>query len=164
MELADKHYSFDAMINWIGISNEDEVRNQIVDYKKTNPKRQVWNYPLFELPSRLWHYFLSDLSIKTDLIFGELPLKEINRLIEILMRTIVHVNGKTTFKEEFVTCGGIELSQINSDSMMSNKHKNLFFAGEILNIDGITGGFNFQSAWSTSWVAAKYIGLDQLNQ
>jgi predicted flavoprotein YhiN len=89
--------------------------------------------------------------------WAELSRKQLNKLISVLCSDNYHMKGKTTFKEEFVTCGGIELSEIDFKTMESKKCKRLFFAGEILNIDGITGGFNFQAAWSTAWIAANSI-------
>ena len=86
-----------------------------------------------------------------------MPTKNLNKLIEFLIRCPFHIKGKTTFKEEFVTCGGVDLKEIDHATMQSKKVENLFFAGEVLNIDGETGGFNFQAAWTTAWVAAKYI-------
>lgn len=86
-------------------------------------------------------------------------MKNINKLIEFLIRCPFQIKGKTTFKEEFVTCGGVDLAEVNLESMESKKVKNLFFAGEVLNMDGETGGFNFQSAWTTAWVAAQHIDL-----
>ncbi|MFM7487412.1 MAG: NAD(P)/FAD-dependent oxidoreductase, partial [Cytophagales bacterium] len=85
--------------------------------------------------------------------------KEVNRLVEQLIRCPVHIKGKTTFKDEFVTCGGVDLTEIDTETMQSKKFPRLFFAGEVLNIDGETGGFNFQAAWTTAYIAAKFIAL-----
>jgi predicted flavoprotein YhiN len=98
---------------------------------------------------------LSD--IEEQRIWSELPLKNQNRLMEFLIRCPFQIRGKTTFKEEFVTCGGVDLKEVDPDTMQSKKTPGLFFAGEVLNIDGETGGFNFQAAWSTAYTAAKAI-------
>ena len=95
--------------------------------------------------------------ITEDKIWDELPQRNLNKLLELLIRCPFKIKGKTTFKEEFVTCGGVDLSEINLETMESKKLKNLFFAGEVLNIDGETGGFNFQAAWTTAFIAAQNI-------
>ena len=104
-------------------------------------------------------YILNKLEIRDNQIWAELSKKNINRIINTLTNDEFFVKGKTTFKEEFVTCGGVDLSEINMQSMQSKRHKNIFFAGEILNIDGVTGGFNFQAAWTTGFLAGKNITL-----
>jgi predicted flavoprotein YhiN len=95
--------------------------------------------------------------IAEEKIWDELPQKNLNKLMELLIRCPFHIKGKTTFKEEFVTCGGLDLQEIDIETMESKKIKGLFFAGEVLNIDGETGGFNFQSAWTTAFIAAQNI-------
>ncbi len=112
---------------------------------------------MFALPNRLWQLLCSLAEIDEQKIWAELPQKNINKLIEGLIRSSFQIKGKTTFKEEFVTCGGIPLSDIDLETMESKKIKNLFFAGEVLNIDGETGGYNFQAAWTTSYIAARKI-------
>ena len=107
------------------------------------------------MPQRLWTRLCQLSEIEETKIWAELPTKNLNKLIEYLLRSPFHIKGKTTFKEEFVTCGGVDLNEINLSSMESKKIVSLFFAGEVLNVDGETGGFNFQAAWSTAWVAAK---------
>ena len=118
----------------------------------------MWSKNPFDLPTRLWEYFMNDLEIPETLFWSELPAKLQNKLVSILCAQKFEVRGKTTFKEEFVTCGGVKLTEVNPNSMESRMVKNLFFAGEILDVDGITGGFNFQHAWTSGWIAA------QLNQ
>jgi len=109
------------------------------------------------LPSRLWLFLLEQSGVGSELRFADLSSKIENILIRNLVDYIVEVKGKTTFKEEFVTAGGISLSEVDANTMMSKKNPNLFFAGEILDVDGITGGFNFQHAWTSAWIAAKSI-------
>jgi predicted Rossmann fold flavoprotein len=114
-----------------------------------------------ELPNRLWQFLLAHSGVHENLRFADLPAKTENLLIKNLVDFVVEVKGKTTFKEEFVTAGGIQLSEVDPASMMSRKISNLFFAGEVLDVDGITGGFNFQHAWTSGFIAACTIaGMD----
>ena len=114
------------------------------------------HYP-FDLPKRLWKQLINKAGISDNLHWADLSKKLINILITTLIDDAYAVKGKTTFKEEFVTCGGIDLKTIDLTTMQSKIIPHLYFAGEVLNIDGITGGFNFQNAWSTGWIAAKGI-------
>lgn len=153
----EKKYEATVLISWIKETQEEIVRKFLLDYKSTNKKRKVYSYPLYELPQRLWTRLCELAEIEDEKIWDELSNKNINKLLELLIRCPFKIKGKTTFKEEFVTCGGVDLSEVDLETMESKKVKNLFFAGEVLNIDGETGGFNFQSAWTTSYVAAKRI-------
>ena len=110
------------------------------------------------MPARLWEYLCAKASISHEIRWLDLPKKQSNKLIEELVRSSFRMKGKTTFKEEFVTCGGIDTEEINPLTMESRLVKGLYFAGEIINVDGITGGFNFQNAWSTGFIAGKAIG------
>jgi predicted Rossmann fold flavoprotein len=107
---------------------------------------------------RLWEYFLQQCSVKEDARWADLPAAAQNKLVKILCAQEFAVKGKTTFKEEFVTAGGIKLNEVDANTMMSKLVPDLFFAGEIVDVDGITGGFNFQHAWTSAWIAAKSIG------
>ena len=111
------------------------------------------------LPNRLWQAFTAEAGVDEAVRWSELPGKAQNRLVEKLTNSQFEVVGKSTFKEEFVTCGGIALGSLNPQTLESKTHKGLFFAGEVLDVDGITGGFNFQNAWTTGYVAGKNIGL-----
>lgn len=153
--LHEAKYEFDIKINWINITNENIVREQIDNFKKSNHLKTVFKYPLFDLPLRLWEFLCSNSDIKDHTKWAELSAKSHNKLIDALTNTCLHAKGKTTFKEEFVTCGGVSLDEINIQTMESKIVPNLFFAGEVIDIDGITGGFNFQNAWSTAYVAAN---------
>ena len=146
-------YRFQAQISWVPKYNEEELRQQLAQYQQTHPKRIIAAHPLFSLPQRLWRKLAELAGIQTELRWTDASKKSLNRLVEGLLRTPAEVAGKTTFKEEFVTCGGISLSQVNPDTMESKIVPGLFFAGEVLDIDGITGGFNFQAAWATAHVA-----------
>lgn len=151
------NYTFTVLVSWIGEVGEDELRSTLTGYKQESGKQKVVGNPLFGLPQRLWQRLCALAEIEESKIWAELPLKNINKLIEFLIRCPFYIKGKTTFKEEFVTCGGVDLTEVHLESMESKKVRNLFFAGEVLNIDGETGGFNFQSAWTTAWVAARQI-------
>jgi predicted Rossmann fold flavoprotein len=150
-------YEATVLVGWIPETGEDAVRQFLLDYKATNSKRKIYSYPLYELPQRLWTRLCELAEIDSEKIWGELTNKNMNKLLELLIRCPFKIKGKTTFKEEFVTCGGVDLQEINLETMESKKIKNLFFAGEVLNLDGETGGFNFQAAWTTAYVAARKI-------
>jgi predicted Rossmann fold flavoprotein len=150
-------YEATVLISWIKETQEETVRKFLLDYKSTNKKRKIYSYPLFEIPQRLWTRLCELAEIEEEKIWDELSNKNLNKLLELLIRCPFKIKGKTTFKEEFVTCGGVDLTEVDLETMESKKIKNLFFAGEVLNIDGETGGFNFQAAWSTAYVAAKQI-------
>ncbi len=157
-EYFHKHkYEATVLVSWIAETQEEIVRKFLMDYKTTNKKRKIYSHPLFELPQRLWVRLCERAEIEDQKIWDELANKNLNKLLELLIRCPFKIKGKTTFKEEFVTCGGIDLAEVDMETMESRKIKNLFFAGEVLNIDGETGGFNFQAAWSTAYVAAKKI-------
>ena len=112
------------------------------------------------MPQRLWEYLLQQSGVNENSRWADLPAKEQNKLIKNICAQEFSVNGKTTFKEEFVTSGGIALEEVEHASMQSKIAPGLFFAGEVLNVDGVTGGFNFQNAWTTGWIAAKAIALN----
>jgi predicted Rossmann fold flavoprotein len=155
--LHEKGYEVTVLVCWVGESQEEVVREFLANYKVTHKKRKVYSYPLYDLPQRLWIRLCELAEIGEEKIWDELPQRNLNKLLELLIRCPFQIKGKTTFKEEFVTCGGIDLADIDLETMESKKTKNLFFAGEVLNIDGETGGFNFQAAWTTAFVAAENI-------
>ncbi len=156
-ELANKQYTFEILVNWLGTITESELRGEWLQRRNENAAVKMGNKNPFGLPSRLWLYFLAICGIKEEWRWAELPAANQNKLITTLTAQHFAVSGKTTFKEEFVTCGGIKLIEVDPNTMESKKVKNLFFAGEVLDIDGVTGGFNFQNAWTTGWIAAKAI-------
>jgi predicted Rossmann fold flavoprotein len=156
-ELAAKNYSFKVHINWLPENNEQHLKTIFTDFRKNLSSKKITNHNFAQLPNRLWQFLLNTSGIKEEIRFADLPAKMENALIKNLVDYVVEVKGKTTFKEEFVTAGGINLSEVDANTMMSKKAQNLFFAGEVLNVDGITGGFNFQHAWTSGWIAAKAI-------
>lgn len=150
-------YEFNVLINWLGKIKEDDLRALLIENKLKKGKQKVVSNPLFSLPLRLSQRLCLLADVDESKTWSELSHKTINKLIEFLIRCPFSIIGKTTFKEEFVTCGGVDLNDINLETMESKKVKNVFFAGEVLNIDGETGGFNFQGAWTTAFIAAKAI-------
>lgn len=151
--LADQNYNFKVQVNWANIKNAQVVFDALADISLEHPKKYLANKRPFDLPERLWLYMLDRCLLKHDKPWQEIGKKGLNKLAAILTNDIYSVNGKTTFKEEFVTCGGVSLSNINSTTMESLVCPNLYFAGEVLDIDGITGGYNFQAAWTTGFLA-----------
>ncbi|TAH27565.1 MAG: NAD(P)/FAD-dependent oxidoreductase [Cytophagales bacterium] len=157
--LHEMNYQCKIHINWAGEKKEEEIRQEFVLYKSKHPSKLVFGNPMFDLPRRLWERLCEQNGIQEKIKWAELPNKLLNKLIESICNDVYDMKGKTTFKEEFVTAGGVDLEQIDMHTMSSKKHSGIYFAGEVLDIDGITGGFNFQAAWATGWVAGKNIGL-----
>jgi len=155
--LADKNYDFTVVINWLPLYNENSLREKMQLLRFDMATTKIQNKNPFLLPTRLWEYLLLESGINEGIKWTDLKAKEQNLLIKNLCLQSFKIKGKTTFKEEFVTAGGVNTEEINVNTMESKLHKNLFFAGEVINIDGVTGGFNFQNAWTTGWIAAKAI-------
>ena len=160
-ELFEKDYQFNAQMNWVNIQNHEAVYRELANISKGNSKKPLHKIKPFGLPTRLWNHLVTKAGLDIDKPWGELGNKSFNRLANILTNDVYKVSGKTTFKEEFVTCGGISLEDIDFNSMQSKRIPNLYFAGEVIDVDGITGGYNFQAAWSTSFVAAQLKPLSQ---
>jgi predicted Rossmann fold flavoprotein len=156
-ELHQLQYNFSISVNWLGDMKEEEVRNKIQETRYTSASKKISNTNLFQLPNRLWQFFLQQSEISDEMRWADLPAKAQNKLIQLLINHELNVQGKTTFKEEFVTAGGVSLKEVDANTMQSKLHKGLFFAGEILDADGITGGFNFQHAWTSGYIAANAI-------
>lgn len=154
-ELHECQYSFKVQVNWANENNNELVRSALIQTAVSTPKKQIGNSRCYGIPERLWLYFLKKCSIDRKKIWAELPKKSLHKLVSVLCNDVYNVKGKTTFKEEFVTSGGIELSEVNFKTMQSKIHPNVYFAGEVLDIDGITGGYNFQSAWTTAFIAGQ---------
>lgn len=156
-ELAVHSYQFAVHINWLPGYNEQSLKEQFHYFRTSHPSKKLINHNFGFLPNRLWQFLLDQSGVNSEIRFADLSSKTENLLIKNLVDYVVEVKGKTTFKEEFVTAGGINLSEVDANTMMSKKLPDLFFAGEILDVDGITGGFNFQHAWTSGWIAAKNI-------
>ncbi|MFT3795058.1 NAD(P)/FAD-dependent oxidoreductase [Flavobacterium sp.] len=156
-ELFDRKYQFSIVVNWLNDYNATEVEEQLREIKREQPKKTVPKKSPFELPNRLWESLTSAAGIGSETKWADLSKAQLQKLALELTQATFQVNGKSTFKEEFVTAGGIDLKEINFKTMESKLHPNLYFAGEIVNIDAITGGFNFQNAWTSSYLLAQSI-------
>ena len=157
-ELHDREYRYDVQINWLYPLTDQQVREKLRYLRDRQPKKQIKNQTEFPFSSRLWVRFTELASIPPDKRWADLSNKEIHELTENLVHATYSIQGKTTYKEEFVTCGGIPLNEVDPDSLESKVVPGLHFVGEVLDIDGITGGFNFQAAWTNGWLAAEAIG------
>jgi len=155
--LNEKNYKFDFTINWLPDYNDEGLKELFNTYKQNYGSKKIINQIELELPKKLKHFLLQKAGINNELKWADINKNQLNKLIEILLRDIYNSNGKTTFKQEFVSCGGVKLNEINFKTMESKTISNLYFAGEILDIDALTGGFNFQNAWTTAWITAQNI-------
>lgn len=153
--LSEMNYEFQVEVNWVNDPNHERVREDLTQIADSHHSKILANYRPFDLPKRLWYYLIEKSGYSTDKRWGELGRKGINKLTQQLASDIYSVSGKTTFKEEFVTCGGVSLDSIDFQTMQSRVVKNLYFAGEVMDIDAITGGYNFQAAWTTGFIAGK---------
>lgn len=154
-ELNELEYTFKIGVNWLHDLSAEETMKALKELKFMHARQQVGKFAQFELPKRLWQNLVNAAGIADDEIWADLNRKQLNTLALQLTAAVFQVNGKSTFKEEFVTAGGINLEEVNFKTFESKICKNLFFAGEVLNIDAITGGFNFQNAWTGGYLAAK---------
>lgn len=154
-DLAAAQWNFKIMVNWIPDYNEQQFAEQLKTLRVEKAGQLIENKNPFGLPNRLWEFLLAYSGVKQGTRWADLPAATQNKLVKNVCSCEFEIKGKTTFKEEFVTAGGIKLSEIDPNTMMSRKHPGLFFAGEIMDVDGITGGFNFQHAWTSGFVAAK---------
>ncbi|MEJ6796926.1 MAG: NAD(P)/FAD-dependent oxidoreductase [Flavobacteriales bacterium] len=154
--LNELDYKFGILVDFIPEVNEEELSERLMDVQRSSTKN-IYNHNTFDFPRRFWNYLLSEAKVPEDRIWPELRKAEKSSLISSLKRMEYQVNGKSTFKEEFVTAGGVSLKEVNFKTMESKKASGLYFAGEVINIDGYTGGFNFQAAWTTSYLAASAI-------
>ena len=157
-EMAAVNYEGNIIINWVPTYNEQSLKMEWINFRLDFGKREMGSKNPFNLPNRLWHYFLQAAAISTTLKWADLKAAQQQILIQQLVRTTLPIKGKTTFKEEFVTCGGVELNEIEASTMESKLIPGLHFAGEMMDVDGITGGFNFQHAWTSGWIAAQHMG------
>jgi len=156
-DLAGAGYDFTILLNWLPVHTEQTLKEEFQHTRFETAAQRVSTRNKFGLPQRLWEFLVEQAGIPKEMRWADLPAKEQNKLAKNCCAFEFQVKGKTTFKEEFVTAGGVHLSEIDPNTMMSRKCRNLYFAGEIMDVDGITGGFNFQHAWSSAFVAAKAI-------
>ncbi|MCR5860858.1 NAD(P)/FAD-dependent oxidoreductase [Flavobacterium sp. J372] len=156
-ELATKNYQFTLIVNWLDDMDAENCETQLKSIKQENAKKAVGKKSPFAFPNRLWESLVTASGIDPETRWADLSKKQIDALTQQLTNAHFQVNGKSTFKEEFVTAGGISLKEVNFKTMESKVFPNLYFAGEILDIDAITGGFNFQNAWTGGYIAAQSI-------
>ena len=157
--LHDKNYQFTIFVNWLNDLDSEDVEKILKELKLEHAKKAVSKKSPFEITNRLWESLVLASGIEAETKWADLSKLQLQNLSEQLMNGVFQVNGKSTFKEEFVTAGGIDLKEINFKTMESKLHENLYFAGEIVNIDAITGGFNFQNAWTSGFIVAEAIAF-----
>ena len=155
--LHDKNYQFTLLVNWLNDLDTEEALVQLKTLKQEQAKKTVAKKSPFELTNRLWESLVLASGISTETKWADLSKIQLQHLAQQLTNGVFPINGKSTFKEEFVTAGGIDLKEINFKTMESKIHPNLYFAGEIVNIDAITGGFNFQNAWTSGFIVANAV-------
>ena len=153
--LHDKNYQFTIFVNWLNDAEKADVENMLKELKQEHAKKSVSKKSPFELTNRLWESLVLSSGIEVETKWADLSKIQLQNLANQLTNGTFQVNGKSTFKEEFVTAGGIDLKEINFKTMESKLHESLYFAGEIVNIDAITGGFNFQNAWTSGYIVAS---------
>jgi len=153
--LSEMGYECKAQVNWVNEKNNSIVLEELQKISKEHSKKILANIRPFYLPVRLWHYLIKKAELSKDQKWAELGKKSLNKIMTLLTNDVYQVKGKTTFKEEFVTCGGVSLNSIDLKTMQSKVCPNLYFAGEVMDIDAITGGYNFQAAWTTGFIAGQ---------
>lgn len=157
--LHDCRYQATLLINWLPQYNPESLRQMLLNVKSQLPRRQISTSCPVPLPRRLWEYLVTRVGISTEDKWSGISNKLLDRLIQEIVQGQYQINGKGIFKEEFVTCGGVSLKEVDFKTMESKCCPGLYFSGEILDIDGVTGGFNFQSAWTTAWLAGQAMGV-----
>ncbi len=155
--LFEKNYQFTIFVNWLNDLDADDAEKILKELKQEHAKKAIAKKSPFEFPNRLWESLVLASTISDETKWADLSKIQLHNLANQLTNSSFQVNGKSTFKEEFVTAGGIDLKEINFKTMESKLHENLYFAGEIVNIDAITGGFNFQNAWTSGFIVANAI-------
>lgn len=153
--LNEMNYDFKVHVNWLGNMNETQARELIPKQNDENKRKKISHYKPYLIPASLWLFFLEKSGIDAEMRWVDQSKEKLNRLMNFLTNDVYAVKGKTTFKEEFVTCGGVNLDDIDIQTMESKICPGMYFAGEVLDMDGITGGFNFQAAWTTGFIAGK---------
>lgn len=156
-ELHDCNYQAKLAVNWIPSLKVEAIKQLLLSAKTEQPKKFISNYCPVDISLRLWEYLLDQAEVELEKRWADISNKSIQQIVNVLSASEYAIAGKGVFKEEFVTCGGIRLQDVNFQTMESKLCQGLFFAGEVLDIDGVTGGFNFQSAWTTAWIAAQGI-------
>jgi len=160
VELANREYRFAVRVNWAPGMTDQMVRDQVQDCRIDHGKKQILSWNPWGLPQRLWQALVAGIGVDSNSIWNQFPKQSVDQLVETLLRSEFNIDGKSMNKDEFVTCGGISLKEIDFKTMGSKVCKGLYFAGEVLDIDGVTGGFNFQAAWTTGRIAGTSIGQE----
>ena len=153
-------YTFTIVVNWLLDQNQEDVLRRLLKLKIKHPKQTIAKYPQFDIPKRLWQSIVKTSGITPVEIWADIPKSKLQNLAQQLTQSYFEVSGKSTFKEEFVTAGGVALEEVNFKTFESRVHPNLYFAGEVINVDAITGGFNFQNAWTSAYIVSKAISQD----
>ncbi|MGA9213621.1 NAD(P)/FAD-dependent oxidoreductase [Kaistella sp.] len=153
-ELADMKYQFEILVNFLGI-DMDDAEEIFKKFRQENPKKSIGNSKIFEITTRFWHRILWLSKVDLDKNISTISTKDLQNILRNLCENLMKVSGKSTYKDEFVTAGGVDLKEINFKNMSSKKVENFYLAGEVLNIDAVTGGFNFQACWSEAWLIAQ---------
>lgn len=161
--LAENKYTSFVIVNWLN-TNEEEARTMLLDLQKRNPQKGIVSAHPTKITNRLWQYFLSKCGIEESRRWAEVSKKSLNRLVSCLISDNYKVQGKGRYRDEFVTCGGVSLSSVYGKTLESKSVQNLYFIGEILDIDAVTGGFNLQAAWTTGYTVATSVVSSQSNQ
>ncbi|MDE0773656.1 MAG: NAD(P)/FAD-dependent oxidoreductase [Ulvibacter sp.] len=153
-------YTFTIVVNWLLDQNQEDILHRLLKLKTKHPKQTIAKYPQFDIPRRLWQSIVKTSGITPLEIWADIPKSKLQNLAQQLTQSYFEVSGKSTFKEEFVTAGGVALEEVNFKTFESRVHPNLYFAGEVINVDAITGGFNFQNAWTSAYIVSKAISQD----
>lgn len=153
--LHEMDYHFTVIVNWLPEYNQQTLSEQMQDYRTSLASRKIYGKNPFQLPARLWELALQQCGINEMLRWSDVPAKAMHKMVNWLTALELTMKGKTTFKEEFVTAGGVPLAEVDMQTMQSKQQPGLYFAGEVLDVDGITGGYNFQNAWTTGWLVAN---------
>ena len=159
-ELYECNYQAKLAVNWIPSLKVEAVKQILLSAKTDQPKKFISNYCPVDVSLRLWEYLLDKAEVEPEKRWADVSNKAIQQITNVLTASEYAIAGKGVFKDEFVTCGGVRLQDVNFQTMESKICSGLFFAGEILDIDGVTGGFNFQNAWTTAWIAAQGINVN----
>ncbi len=155
--LSTQNYEFDLQVNWTKDTTFESCQEDLWNYKIENPRQNIAKYPLYDCSRKLWKYLMESIEISDMQKWADINKKQLSKMANQLTRATYSIEGKSTFKDEFVTAGGIDLKEINFKTYASKKLPNCYFVGEVLNIDAITGGFNFQNAWTGGFIAAQHI-------
>lgn len=161
VELAELKYQFEVLVNFLGIDVES-AEEIFKKFRQGNPKKSIGSSKIFDITSRFWHRILWLSKVDLEKNISNISAKELQKILENLCQNVMKVSGKSTYKDEFVTAGGVDLKEINFKNMSSKILENFYVAGEVLNIDAVTGGFNFQACWSEAWLIAQDLNLKEI--